>query len=63
MNEPPKIPAPPVAATVPSEPPPSDDEFVGTRSNNPFLKGAVKNNSRIPSIPSNPFKNRFEPEG
>jgi len=39
-------------------PPPADNEFLGTPINNPF-----RNIAKQKQMPSNPFHNRFEPEG
>jgi len=65
MNDPVKdktMPGAPVPLTM--QPPPTDDEFIGTKINNPFLKQPAPDTKTIPKLaPLNPFKNRFEPEG
>jgi hypothetical protein len=63
MNEPKeKVPA---VGGVPVEmpPPPADDEFLGSRANNPFVTSVGRGRNPNPRAPMNPFKNKFEPEG
>ena len=56
MNDPAKdktMPGAPVPLTM--QPPPADDEFIGTRINNPFLKQSAPNAKTIPKLaPLNP---------